>query len=134
MTGALAQRLVALAAVALLVGAVALAVIGPRRTSGNGPRPVQWYSALAAPYRPPARTSCGVRTNRRTLGVAHPVLACGAKVFVSYGTTEVLTQVIDRGAQLPGREFDVTTALASRLGIHGIQRVRWAFARRASSD
>ncbi len=129
MKGTLAQRLVALAAIALLGAAAALAVLAPHGDSGNGPRPVQWYPALAAPYRPPARTSCGLRTNPRTLGIAHPVLACGAKLFVSYGATEVLTQVIDRGSQLPGREFEITTALASRLGLHGTQRVRWAFAR-----
>ncbi len=129
MKGTLAPRLVALAAIALLVGAAALAALAPGGGSGGGPRPVRWYSALAAPYRPPARTSCGVRTNRRTLGIAHPVLDCGAKLFVSYGATEVLTQVIDRGSQLPGREFDITTALAHRLGLHGTQRVRWAFAR-----
>ena len=130
MTGTLAQRLVALAAVALLGGAAALALLTVRGGPGKGgPRPVRWYSALAAPYTPPARTSCGLRTSRRTLGVAHPVLACGAKLFVSSGTTEVLTQVIDKGSQLPGREFDVTTALANRLGLHGTQRIRWAFAR-----
>ncbi|HTR90073.1 MAG TPA: hypothetical protein VMG62_08200 [Solirubrobacteraceae bacterium] len=129
MTGTLTQRLVALAAIALLVGAAALAILGHRGVSAGGPRPVQWYSALVAPYRPPARTSCGLRTNRRTLGIAHPVLACGAKLFVSYGAKEVLTQVIDRGPQLPGREFDVTTALARRLGLRGTRRVRWAFAR-----
>jgi hypothetical protein len=128
-TGPLAQRLVALAAIALLVGAAALAILDHRGGSAAGPRPVQWYSALAAPYRPPARTSCGLRTNRSTLGIAHPVLACGAKLFVSYGAIQVLTQVIDRGVQLPGREFDLTTALARRLGLHGVQRVRWAFAR-----
>ena len=129
MSGTLAQRLVALAAIALLGAAAALAVLASQRSSGTGPRPVHWYSAVAAPYTPPARTSCGLRTNARTLGVAHPVLACGAKLFVSNGATEVLTQVIERGAQLPGREFDVTTALARRLGLHGTQRVRWAFAR-----
>jgi len=128
-SGTLAQRLVALAAIALLGAAAALAVLASQRSSGTGPRPVHWYSAVAAPYTPPARTSCGLRTNARTLGVAHPVLACGAKLFVSNGATEVLTQVIERGAQLPGREFDVTTALARRLGLHGTQRVRWAFAR-----
>jgi hypothetical protein len=126
---ALAQRLVALAAIALLVGAAALVVLRMRDTQSAGPRPVQWYSALAAPYVPPARTACGLRTTARTLGIAHPVLACGAKLFVAYGDTEVLTQVIDRGSQLPGRDFAVTVALARRLGLHGTQRVRWAFAR-----
>ena len=129
MKGTLTQRLVALAAIALLGAAAALAAIAFERSSNPGPRPVQWYSALAAPYRPPARTSCGLRTTPRTLGIAHPVLACGAKLFVAYGSTEVLTQVIDRGSQLPGREFDVTTALARRLGLNGTQRVKWAFAR-----
>ena len=129
MKGTLSQRLAALAAIALLGAAAALAAIASDRGSAGGPKPVHWYSALAAPYRPPARTSCGLRTNAHTLGIAHPVLACGAKLFVAYGATEVLTQVIDRGSQLPGREFDVTTALARRLGLHGTQRVRWAFAR-----
>jgi Lytic transglycolase len=129
-TGTLAQRLIALGAVALLVGAAALAFLTLRGGSSTShPRPVQWYSALAAPYTPPARTSCGVRTNARTPGVAHPVLACGAKLYVSFGGKEVLTQVIDRGTQVPGREFDLTTATANSLGVHGTQRIRWAFAR-----
>ena len=129
MSAALAQRLIALAAVALLVGATALVLLRLRDTPPSGPRPVHWYSALAAPYAPPARTSCGLRATAHTLGIAHPVLACGAKLFVANGATEVLTQVIDKGPQLPGREFDVTTALARRLGLRGTQRVRWAFAR-----
>jgi hypothetical protein len=126
----LVQRLVALAVVALVAGvAVPIYLTFHGGSSNSHPRPVQWYSALAGPYTPPARTSCGVRTNARTRGVAHPVLACGAKLFVSFGKTEVLTEVIDKGSQLPGREFDVTTALAKVLGLHGTQRIRWAFAR-----
>lgn len=131
MSGSLVQRLVALGAIALLVGAVVLAVVTMRggSSSKSRPRPVAWYSALAAPYAPPARTSCGLKTGPGTIGVAHPVLPCGAKLFVSLGTVKVLTQVIDKGSQLPGREFDVTSALADRLGLHGTQRIRWAFAR-----
>ena len=49
---------------------------------------IGWYTALAAPY--PAnsrreRTACGQRLGPRTLGVAHPVLPCGVKLFISYG-------------------------------------------------
>jgi hypothetical protein len=133
-SSALAQRIVALGAVALLVGAGVLVLVTMRGGSSSSstkshPRPVHWYSALAAPYTPPARTSCGLKTGPATIGVAHPVLPCGAKLFVSLGGTEVLTEVIDKGSQLPGREFDVTTALAGRLGMHGTQRIRWAFAR-----
>ncbi len=129
MNTALAQRLIALAAVALLVGATALVLLRLRDNPPRGPRPVHWYAARAAPYAAPTRTACGLRTTARTLGIAHPVLACGAKLFVAYGGTEVLTQVIDKAPQLPGREFDVTRALARRLGLHGTQRVQWAFAR-----
>jgi hypothetical protein len=128
-SAALAQRLFALGAVAVLVGAAAVALLDVRDHRGSGPRPVHWYSALAAPYTPPRHTSCGLRATARTLGIEHPGLACGAKLFVALGSTEVLTQVIDRRSEVPGREFDVTPALAARLGLHGTERVRWAFAR-----
>ena len=65
----------------------------------------------------------------RTLGVAHPVLPCGARIYISYGGHKVLTQVIDRGPSAPGREFDVTKALADEIGLHGTKRIRWSYAR-----
>jgi len=40
----------------------------------------------------------------------------------------VLTRVIDRGPSVPGREFDLTEALAHRLGLVGVQRVTWSYA------
>ena len=40
----------------------------------------------------------------------------------------VLTQVVDRGPYEPGRAFDVTDALARRLGLQGVQRVHWSYA------
>ena len=91
-----------------------------------------WYRALAAPY-PAAtsreRTSCGQRLWPKTLGVAHPVLPCGVKLYISYGDKLVLTQVVDRGPGAPGRDFDVTRALAARLGLVGTQQIRWRYAR-----
>jgi rare lipoprotein A (peptidoglycan hydrolase) len=90
-----------------------------------------WYTALAAPYAfPPGaqRTACGQPAGAKTLGVAHPVLPCGAKILLEYEGTIVLTQVIDRGAGVPGREFDVTAPLARRLGLRGVQPIRWQFA------
>jgi rare lipoprotein A (peptidoglycan hydrolase) len=91
-----------------------------------------WYRALAAPY--PAstsreRTSCGQRLGPKTLGVAHPVLPCGVKLYISYGDKLVLTQVVDRGPGAPGRDFDLTRALAARLGLVGTQQIRWRYAR-----
>jgi hypothetical protein len=41
----------------------------------------------------------------------------------------VLTQVIDRGPNAPGREFNVTKALADEIGLHGTERIRWSYAR-----
>jgi rare lipoprotein A (peptidoglycan hydrolase) len=136
----LPRRALALAAIALLAGVVAFA-----GASRNDDRPEQknvvrqvpvpgsdWYRSLAAPY--PAttkreRTSCGQRLGPNTLGVAHPVLPCGVKLFISYKDKVVLTQVVDRGPSVPGREFDVTRALARKLGLDGTQQIRWRYAR-----
>lgn len=135
MTPALAQREIALAAVAVLSVAAALALgalLGNAEKSETAAPPGgDWYTALAAPYSfegGKAKTECGVAVSARTMGVAHPVLPCGAKITLSYGGVQVLTQVIDRGAGVPGREFDVTTPLASRLGLRGVQPIRWKFA------
>lgn len=141
MNPALAQREIALAGVALLAVVAALAVatlaegsgersavVGSVAVAGSG-----WYRALAAPYRVERtgkRTICGHRATSRLLGVAHPVLPCGAKLFISHGGTEVLTEIVDRGMGVPGREFDVTAALARRLGLHGTQPIEWRFAER----
>ena len=130
----LAQRELALAAIAVLAGVIVLALsVGRSGSSGASslPRPVHWYHALAAPYAPTAhgRTACGHKVDKHTLGVAHPVLPCGVKIFLSFDGKEVLTQVIDKGPAVPGREFDVTKALADRIGLHGTQQIRWAFPR-----
>lgn len=136
----LARRGIALAAIALLAGVLAFAAAS-RNDDGNEPttavRPVpvpgaDWYRSLAAPY--PAstkreRTACGQRLGPKTLGVAHPVLPCGVKLFIAYRDKVVLTQVVDRGPSVPGREFDVTRALAAKLGLTGTQQVRWRYAR-----
>jgi rare lipoprotein A (peptidoglycan hydrolase) len=134
MRPALAQRELALAAIAVLAGVVVLAVSISR--SGNGkasslPQPVHWYQALAAPYTPSAkrRTACGQKVDGHTLGLAHPVLPCGAKIFIDYGGKRVLTQVIDKGPAVPGREFDVTKALADKIGLQGVDQLEWAYAR-----
>jgi hypothetical protein len=33
------------------------------------------------------------------------------------------------GPVVPGRRFDVTPALAENLGIQGIERIKWVYAR-----
>jgi rare lipoprotein A len=136
MTPAAAQRAVALGAVALIAVIVSLGVrspFGDSKESKKLPSPVPtWYRALAAPYLPSAsrrRTACGERIRPDTVGVAHPVLPCGVKIYIAYGGKQVLTQVIDRGPYVPGRDFDITKALANKIGLHGTQPIRWTYAR-----
>ena len=42
---------------------------------------------------------------------------------------EQAQQVIDRGHTVPGREFDLTQALARALHMQGTQTIHWRFAR-----
>ncbi len=91
-----------------------------------------YYTGRAAPYSPSganAHTACGQPFTGQTQGVAHPVLPCGVRIYIRFHGKEVLTQVIDRGPSVPGRDFDVTKALANRLGLHGSQRIQWRFAK-----
>ena len=113
--------------------AVGVVVALTWKPGGGSPqvKPVgTWYTASAASYAPRgSKTACGVRVTPALVGVAHPVLPCGVKIFLAFHGTEVLTQVIDRGQVAPGPEFDVTPRLARLLGLHGARTIRWRFAR-----
>jgi rare lipoprotein A len=134
------QRIVWLAGITLIVGVAALA-LGRRDAGGHQKFPDAipvpgtksgYYTARAAPYGPTAshrRTACGQPFTKDTLGVAHPVLPCGVKVYIRFHGHEVLTQVVDRGPNVPGRDFDITKALADRLDLHGTQTIKWRYAR-----
>jgi rare lipoprotein A len=132
-TPGLVQRLLALAAVALLAGVVALAATSASRDDDSDlPGRAGDYVARAGSSGPGAfgkRTACGGVLRADTEGVAHPVLPCGARIYISFAGMDVLTQVIDRGPYVPGREFDLTDALARRLGLRGVQDIRWSYAR-----
>ncbi len=113
MSAAVAQRLLALAAVALLAGVIAVAVIERRSDDANAtPTPVGaaapgggWYSALAASRGPAGdaeHTTCGLILTSKSLGVTHPVLPCGAKLLIRFGGQTVLTEVIDNKLKSAG--------------------------------
>jgi rare lipoprotein A (peptidoglycan hydrolase) len=131
----LAQREVALAGLALLAGAASLAVTHQTRDrEATTPQQEGSYAALAGSSGPAAfgrRTACGGVLRADTVGVAHPTLPCGARVFITYRGEKVLTQVVDRGPYVPGRQFDLTDALARRLGLRGVQQIHWGYARSA---
>ena len=134
------QRTIVLAAVALLgtVGALALTSRDDASAIGTGPRPVPtpdggWYTALAGSRGVAGdaeRTTCRKILTVRSLGVSHPTLPCGAKVFVRYDGTELLTEVIDTRLKEPGRQFELTEALTRRLELEGTQEIQWRFATR----
>ncbi len=123
----------ALAGVALLAVVAVLAVTAQTRgSSSSSPQAVGSFTALAGSAGSAAtgrRTSCGGVIADDTEGIAHPTLPCGARIFITYGGQTVLAQVVDRGPYKGGRQFDVTAALARRLGLHGVQLVHWSYAR-----
>ena len=139
MSAALAQRQLALGGVALLAAVVALA-LGSHEGGAKArplPQPVPapgggWYTALAGARTTVygRRTCCGVLLRPTTVGVADSVLPCGIRLYVAYkDSPQILTQVIAHRPVAPGRKFDLTPRLAEELGIDGVQRIRWVFAR-----
>ena len=135
---ALVQRGLALGAVAMLAAVAALAIVEQRRD--ERPAPVLpeavatpdggWYEGSAAPRlveRQGRRTSCGYVLRPRAAGIAHPVLGCGTKLYLAFGSREVLTQVISRRTPA-GVQFALTPRLAKLLGLKSTDIVRWRFA------
>jgi hypothetical protein len=139
-TTVLPQRVVALAAAALLAGvfATALSQAGRESSVSALPGPAVglgggWSTVLAgvAPIAPRAgrRSGCDWVVLSRTEGVLHPTLPCGARIFVEYGGRRALTQVVAHVPVGQGRQLDLTPRLARRLGLEGVRELRWAFTR-----
>jgi hypothetical protein len=129
----LAQRQVVLLGVAILAVAVSLAFTTHHRHHARVsrlPPPHGSYSALAAASGESAlghSTSCGVLAGDSTLGIGSPVLPCGTRLYLAFRNRHVLASVIDRTSS-PGASFLLTHALARRLGVTGVRRVRWSYA------
>jgi hypothetical protein len=133
----LAQRLLVLAGLALVAGLVAVGAVARAESDSDSlPESVEapgegWYEAVAVPRTTAraARTACGYRLTKETDGVGHPVLPCGARIYVAYGSVEALTQVLARGSGAPRSQFVVTQSLARKLGLESTDLVRWRYAR-----
>jgi hypothetical protein len=134
---ALPQRLVFLAGVALLAAVSVIAIVeqsgqaeGPPSLA-TAPAPSGWNAAFAGSRGPAGdaqRTTCGQVLAPESLGVTHPVLPCGAKLVLRAGGTQVLTEVIDNVLVEPGRQLEVTEALATMLGLEETVEIEWRFA------
>jgi hypothetical protein len=131
------ERLVLLAAVAFLCAVAAIAVVEQRgqdtapTSFASAPAPTGWNTAFAGSRGAPGdaqRTTCGQILTLRSLGVTHPVLPCGAKLVLRNGDTQVLTEVIDNRLAEPGRQLEVTPALARMLDLRGTEEIDWRFA------
>jgi hypothetical protein len=132
---ALAQRVIALSAAALLAIVVGLAIATGRDGSGASDRLPKrvgiWRNARAAAWssdREGTTTTCGVRLRPTSMGIGDPVLPCGAKLYIGYGNQDVLTQVVATGPEPRGVRFGLTPELARTLGIDGPVTVRWSYA------
>jgi hypothetical protein len=140
-TESLPQRLVLLAGSALVAAVSAIAVIEQRATDPgaaaltSAPAPAGWNTAFAGSRGATGdaqRTTCGQVLAPESLGATHPVLPCGAKVVLRYRDTQVLTEVIDNALVEPGRQLEMTDALAGILGVDGTVELEWRFAAASS--
>jgi predicted RNA-binding Zn-ribbon protein involved in translation (DUF1610 family) len=131
-----------LAAVALLAAVAAMAIVAQRGTDEgaaaltSAPAPAGWNIAFAGSRGATGdaqRTTCGQVLAPQSLGVTHPVLPCGAKIILRSGDRQVLTEVIDNTLVEPGRQLEVTDALAKKLGIDGTVELQWRFATTSGS-
>jgi Lytic transglycolase len=131
MNARLARRQAALAAVALVgaLGAIALSQVGNDSDAAAPPAAtVEWESATVGVFEPPAGpTTCGVTVTQETVGIAHPVLPCGAKILLEYQGRSAQADVVERGPVDAGRAFDLSPALAGALGVSDTAVVRWRF-------
>jgi hypothetical protein len=143
MPEALGQRLLALAAVALLGAVVALAVVERRSQADRAPglvgaaAPSGWNTAFAGSRGPAGdaqRTTCGHVLAPDSLGVTHPVLPCRTKLVLRNGDRQVLTEVIDNALVEAGRQLEVTQALGRMLEVDQTAEIEWRFATEATEE
>ena len=133
MRRSLAERQVMLAGVAVLGLVVSLAFTTRQdhaKAVAALPAPVGSYTALAAATGAMSGTdpACGVEITPRLVGIFSPVLPCGVRLYVTRGSRHVLASVVGRAPTAQGAELGLTAALAHRLGINGVKRIRWSYA------
>jgi len=78
--------------------------------------------ALASWYGPGLfgnRLGCGGTLTTGSVGVANKSLPCGTKVTLRHHGRVLRVRVIDRGPYVGGREYDLTSATARKLGFNG---------------
>ena len=109
-------------------------VVTGRKSTGLAAQALSWPMAQVTVYRPVIatwygpgfygrRTACGGRLTPTTLGIAHPKLACGTLVDVTYRGRSVTIPVVDHGPYANNASFDLTAAAAAALGMRSTARI-----------
>jgi hypothetical protein len=118
MSSALLGRQAALAALAAIA---ALAAVELAQSDGESQaRPTAGAArqeAAVGVYAGRGDAGCGRRIDGSTVGVVHPVLPCGVQLVVTYGGKAFRTRVVGRAGVGREHHFDLTAALAGRLGV-----------------
>ena len=125
-----------------MLGAVLAAAVVEQRAQDDGSTalagasaPASWNTAFAGSRGQTGdaqRTTCGQVLSAQALGVTHPVLPCGAKIVLRKGENLVLSEIIDNTLVEPGRQLEVTEALAQILDLEGTSEIEWRFATEAT--
>jgi rare lipoprotein A (peptidoglycan hydrolase) len=103
------------------VALVALSLTTPALVSDRA-QAAKYRAAWASWYGPSLYGNplgCGGTLYRETVGVAHKTMRCGKRLRLCARRCATV-RVIDRGPYVPGREFDLTQALAERVGFRGV--------------
>jgi len=138
MSGALAQRLIALAGIALLAALLAFSLKPSDSHEAHLPRAIPapgggWYSNLMAPngtaFR--AQKGCGLTLGPHSLGLSSAIYPCRTQIWLHVNGSDVLTQVISRSEPPPGATFELSPALARKVGLTETKEVEWRFAARS---
>jgi rare lipoprotein A len=109
-------------------------VVSGRKRMATAAQGLSWPVAQVTVYRPVIatwygpgfygrRTACGGRLTPATLGIAHPKLACGTLVDVTYRGRSVTIPVVDHGPYANDASFDLTAAAAAALGMRTTARI-----------
>jgi hypothetical protein len=138
MTPALAQRLIALAGIALLAALLAFSLKPSASHGQHLPRSIPapgggWYSDLMAPNGTAfqAQGSCGLALGPQSLGLSSQLYPCRTKIWLHVNGEDVLTQVISHSPPPPGATFEISPALARKVGLTVTKEIQWRFAARS---
>jgi rare lipoprotein A (peptidoglycan hydrolase) len=97
-------------------GVAANGVVGQSTRKALAGHMLNQYASWYGPGFYGNQTACGKVLKKGTIGVAHKKLPCGSRVTFAYQGHWVRAKVIDRGPYVRGRKWDLTEALATKLG------------------